>query len=179
MLKLRYKYEVYIPSGCRGSVQSVVEELFRYGLTGVSVYENHNYIVVYFYSNETLYRRFILNFPMERINFSKHSRLMYEVYLPNSAITDKGLVYEYRSEYYRSVIVELVNKLVFSGCRNVSLHGEEGYYNSSSGITYMKNSVITFKRDSEVDVSHIISFVKTKLRQETVLVVKDGEALIC
>ena len=96
----------------------------------------------------------------------------YEIYIPDSYI------YNGKIEYYSDDKVDEIVKYIISNydISGVSIKEESGYYNSSIGLTKMKNSIVYFYTDKgNIDLSYIKQFLP---EQETVLVVKDNIGML-
>ncbi len=186
---LRHKCEICITFEAYEAVLGdLLSELIKYGITGVSFKSGVSVGMVYFYYADGFdidsvvgYIRSNFSDGVLEVNISVAGQEnIYEVYIPDSAIDDTGSVYQFDEDYYNNRIDCIVHRILRWRGVVLDIQDEEGYYNSNiGGITHMRNKVVSFYCTNKVDTDWIVSYIKTKLKQETVLIVKNEGAEIC
>lgn len=103
----------------------------------------------------------------------------YEIYIPDRYCYGNGVK---KIDNLDSIISNCVDKIMSSGIGGVSIRDEVGYYRTSTGkINKMKNKILYFFSPSNYDVfvNNLCLALKDTLRQESILLVRNGEAILC
>ena len=103
----------------------------------------------------------------------------YELYIPDRYIDYDKTIKFFDDSMIDNVISEIISNFNLTG---VSIREELGYYKLKSGIiSKMKNKVVYFFSESgyKSDLIKYCSDLKLQLRQESLLIICDGEVILC
>lgn len=101
----------------------------------------------------------------------------YSFYIPHSCAAADGTLVALDMDYHLN---EIISHLLEANISGVSIVEETGYYKHSNGSTNkMTTSVLYFFSEEPFEYQWILDYIKTGLKQETVLMIEDGRAFLC
>lgn len=103
--------------------------------------------------------------------------IKYEIYIPDRYLVNDEVCI-LTDEDYKSHIEAIINMLP-NNLTGFSIRHEDGYYRYNNNLFCMKNSVLYFFSDSaNIDLTYIVEYIKSALKQKEVLIVQNGVAKI-